>query len=196
MDKKRLYYLDFIRVFSMFAIIVFHFNCMIKPHNVYAGDKAIIFCNYINGNLGQIGVSLFFIISGASLMYTYGKSIDLKQYYKKRWLGIFPMFYLAWALGMIFYFYRFYSLNPFMVERPRWTILLTLLGMDGYMADIVPNYYILGEWFLGCIICLYIIFPLLLKISKKIGITKLLLIYLVVYIFIYLLYNFIKAVFK
>lgn len=35
--------------------------------------------------------------------------------------------------------------------------------MDGYFNYAIPNYYILGEWFLGAIIILYIIYPILLK---------------------------------
>ena len=79
--KARVKYLDFIRAFSTVAIIVFHFNCSIGLHHTYAGDKHIIFYDYLNGNLGQIGVSLFFILSGASLMFTYSKSLDIKKYF-------------------------------------------------------------------------------------------------------------------
>lgn len=188
-NKERLYYLDFIRVFSMFCIVIFHFNCSISQHQVYTGDTPIIFYDYINGNGAHIGVTLFFIISGASLMYTYGDKFELKTYFKKRWMGIFPMFYLAWMIAFLFYFFRYYSLNPFMIQRKPWTIVLTILGMDGYLSSIYPNYYLLGEWFLGCIILLYIIFPLLLWLSKKIGITKLLGITFVFYVVLVIFYK-------
>ncbi len=189
MKKERLYWLDFIRTFSMFAIIVFHFNCTIYPHQVYTGEKKIIFYEYINGNLAHIGVALFFLISGASLMYTYSQEFDLKTYLKKRWLGIYPMFYICWAGVTLYYLYRFYSINPFMVDRRTSSFLLTILGMDGYLSGIIPNYYVVGEWFLGCIILLYLIFPILLWIKNKIGINKLMLISLGLYIVWVLLYN-------
>ena len=182
MKKLRLNYLDFIRTLSMLSIIVFHFNITARAHNVYIGDTPIIFYDYLNGNLGHIGVSLFFIISGVGLSYTYGDQLNLKIYYKKRWLGIFPMFYLSWIVGILYYFFRYQSLNPFCIEREHWTFILTLLGMDGYMVDLIPNYYILGEWFLGCIILIYLVFPVLVWIKKKIGITKLFLIYIIIYI--------------
>lgn len=52
--------------------------------------------------LGSYGVTLFFIVSGAVLMYIYGdKEIDLASYYKKRFLGIYPMFWLAFAIFFI-----------------------------------------------------------------------------------------------
>lgn len=190
MKKLRLNYLDFIRTLSMLSIIVFHFNITARAHNVYIGDTPIIFYDYLNGNLGHIGVSLFFIISGVGLSYTYGDQLNLKIYYKKRWLGIFPMFYLSWIVGILYYFFRYQSLNPFCIEREHWTFILTLLGMDGYMVDLIPNYYILGEWFLGCIILMYLVFPVLVWIKKKIGITKLFLIYIIIYILIVQLYCF------
>lgn len=64
--KKRVFYLDFIRALSALFIIVFHFNCSIGGHEIYksVSNIPIIFYEYKNGNLGQIGVSLFFIISG------------------------------------------------------------------------------------------------------------------------------------
>lgn len=44
----------------------------------------------------------------------------------------------------------------------------TILGMDGYFSyRVQPNYYILGEWFLGAIIFLYILYPIFLKLIKK-----------------------------
>lgn len=189
MKKERVKCLDFVRAISMFIIVIFHFNCTLAPHNVYNGNIPIFFYDYINGNAGQLGVSLFFILSGASLMYNYQDSINIKEYFYKRWKGIFPMFYIAWIIGFIFYFVRYRTVNPFLVPREPWTIILTILGMDGYFADVIPNYYILGEWFLGCIILLYVLFPILLWIYKKIGIDKLLLISVIFYIMIVYLYN-------
>lgn len=187
-NKRRLCWLDFIRVFAMFCIIIFHFNCSIVAHGVYSG-RPIIFYDYVNGNGANIGVTLFFIISGSSLMYTYDEEFNLKKYCKKRWLGIFPIYYLAWIAGMLFYFYKYSSLNPFGLQRERWTILLTILGMDGYLSGIFPNYYILGEWFLGCIILLYICFPILLFLKEKSNINKLFVISFAFYFYIVISYN-------
>ena len=50
---------------------------------------------------------------------------------------------------------RFYN------GRPK-TMLLSLAGMDGYLSYSYPqNYYFIGEWFLGALVCLYLIYPLL-----------------------------------
>lgn len=39
--------------------------------------------------------------------------------------------------------------------------------MDGYFGYRVPNYYILGEWFLGAIVILYLLYPLVVKVLEK-----------------------------
>lgn len=45
--------------------------------------------------------------------------------------------------------------------------MLTVVGMDGYFNYKTQTYYILGEWFLGAIILLYLLFPLLNELVDK-----------------------------
>ena len=45
-------------------------------------------------------------------------------------------------------------------------MLFSVLGLDGYLCNqgLIPfDFYKLGEWFLGCIIILYLIYPLIRK---------------------------------
>lgn len=39
--------------------------------------------------------------------------------------------------------------------------------MDGYTIYKIPNYYLIGEWFLGCIILMYLLFPIIRILYKK-----------------------------
>lgn len=51
---------------------------------------------------------------------------------------------------------------------PLWRIILSVVGLDGYTSYAIPNYYILGEWFLGALILLYLLYPVLLYgLSKE-----------------------------
>lgn len=183
--KKRIFYLDFIRALSFIFIVIFHFNVSIGAHNIYVNSTniPIIFYDYKNGNLGQIGVSLFFIISGAGLMLSNKENFNLKHFFNKRIFSLFPMFYLAYFLVTCYYFIRYASLNPFGVMRGKASFVWTILGMDGYLAPLIPNYYLLGEWFLGCIILLYCLFPvlryLLIKMNKYVSILLVGLIYII-----------------
>ena len=46
-------------------------------------------------------------------------------------------------------------------------ILESVLGMDGYLKRDKLNYYSVGDWFLGAIIIIYVLFPLMLYVYKK-----------------------------
>lgn len=189
MGKKRVFYLDFIRAISVISIVIFHFNCSLSAHGTYIGKVPVIFYSYRNGNLGQMGVSLFFIISGASLMYTYKDSCNLKEYVAKRCKAIYPMFYIAYIAVAIYYFYRYKSLNPFVVDRERWSFIFTILGIDGVVSPIIPNFYILGEWFLGCILFMYLLFPLLRKLVISVRPYLLIIICIILFCTTVSLYN-------
>lgn len=157
--KERLFYLDFIRALSMIMIVVFHFNVSLGGHHV--GIIKIFPDTYTNTNLGRIGVSLFFIISGVALMFSYQNVLSIKTYFKKRFIAIYPMFWIAYAAVFLYYFYKYYTINPFSPPAAKWTFVLSIIGMDGYYVSQIPNYYLVGEWFLGCIIFIYLLFPVL-----------------------------------
>lgn len=103
-------------------------------------------------------MSLFIIISGAALMYSYEEKCDLKLFFKKRFTAIYPMF---WSCYIIMFLYAFYINKQTPVDIPPLNFLLTLVGMDGYFKYKIPNYYLVGEWFLGFIIIMYLLFPIL-----------------------------------
>jgi surface polysaccharide O-acyltransferase-like enzyme len=157
MKKEKINSVEFVKCICALGIIISHFF-------IYLGNsKFTYFYIFANGELGSICAQIFFMVSGALLFYNYEDKIKLKNYYKKRWKSIFPMFYVAYIsveLSRIIEYKFFYreGLKPY---------LFTVLGLDGYLSQTVKTYYILGEWFLGMIIILYIIFPLVLKIFKK-----------------------------
>ena len=66
MSKERLFYLDFVRAFATIVILLTHYNAIY----LYAGmpEKAVISTTVCNIYIGDFGVSLFLIISGAALM--------------------------------------------------------------------------------------------------------------------------------
>ena len=92
MNQRRVFYLDFIRVVSILFIFIYHFNIAMEDFNISVPFSLLT--NTCNVTLGHIGVSLFLLLSGASLTYTYPKYKTLKEFYKKRFLSIFPAFWL------------------------------------------------------------------------------------------------------
>ncbi len=161
MKRQRIFAFDLIRILAMIFIIVFHYNTYLVECKIDASP--LLFVQYANGTMGTIGVSLFFILSGASLMYVYQDRLVWKEYLKKRFLSIYPIYWIAYAAV----FSYFYILHRLPMPYPRPTLLLSFLGMDGYLYYKIPCYYLIGEWFVGCIILLYLLFPLLRRLILK-----------------------------
>ncbi len=112
-------------------------------------------------------------------MKTYIKDFNLKLFYIKRIRSIYPMYYSAY----IIIFIAKIILYGFSFSAPIWTLILTFLGIDGWSAELIPNYALVGDWFIGCIIIIYIFFPLLRYLIKHANIT------IIMYSILFLLYE-------
>lgn len=125
-------------------------------------------------------VTSFFSISGAVLFYNYSKVKSLKIFYFKRWKSIFPSFYICY----IYFFLKNVFKYQTLFYNGHWSrLLLSVIGLDGYLGQIFKTYHLNGEWFLGAIIIIYIIYPLLSWLmNKNIFIKNYLLIVLIVFI--------------
>ncbi len=162
MKKERLFYLDFIRAFATFLIVLTHYNA-IFIYNCNRPELRVISLFPFNIYIGGLGVSLFLIISGASLMYNYGMrdKFEIKRFYIKRALNLYPAFWIAY---LIFFSYYVLSSGGYPFAYPKWKYIFSFLGLDGFLTSYhVVTPYLVGEWFLGFIIILYLIFPLLMK---------------------------------
>lgn len=160
MKKERILYLDLVRILSFIMVTMYHFAVAAEVFGVNAKLEVYKSVSHI---LAPLALSAFFMVSGAALIFQYSDKISLKNFYKKRFLGLFPLFWLAYLFAFLDYFYQ----TGGMPEAPKVNFLLTIIGMDGYLNDYVPTFYLLGEWFLGMIIMLYLLFPLYRKIMLK-----------------------------
>ena len=158
MQKERDYSIDFIRALSALGIVLFHFYC----HTPEGLPR--LFYSFANGSIGNTIVNVFFIVSGYSLYLNNSRITDLKRFYIKRFKAIFPTFYLCFIVAYVYWAIRTH--DPFYGGHPV-KLLLTVFGVDGYFSYLGPNYYQLGEWFLGAIIILYVIYPLILWIFNR-----------------------------
>src|SRR5208282_2019403 len=159
--RERVLYLDFVSAVAICLIITTHFNA----HALLLGiiDKPIFWKTSFGIDqsfLGNIGVSLFIIISGASLMLSTKESFDARTFYKKRFLAIYPLFWLTYAAAFVTLLFVYRAL-PVNAGASLWTFVLTITGLDGFLLYTRPNFYLLGEWFLGFIVIMYIFFPVL-----------------------------------
>lgn len=155
--KERIIGIEFARACCAIGIIIYHYFC----HS--SGNFKILYTT-ANDTWGGMFVTCFFAISGFVLFYNYPKINSLSKFYFKRWKSIFPPYYLCFFL----FFLRkaiqnhslFYKGNPL-------KLFFTFFGMDGYFLYKFDNYYIVGEWFLGAIIMLYLLYPFIIFIVNK-----------------------------
>ena len=155
--RTRIFYLDLIRALAALLIVLTHFNFHLKEH----GGGYVLTHEPFGIYSGSLGVSLFLIISGAALTFTYRRPIDLKRFYWKRFLSIYPMFWTAWVLGTLSLFLVTNGRPP--NAGPLRSFIFTLLGIDGLAQGFYfRTMYLLGEWFLGFILLYYVVFPPLL----------------------------------
>lgn len=155
--KKHIYQIDLIRTICCISIIFYHFAC-------HTASNLNILTDTVNSKIGEIIVTVFFIVSGFVLYHSNKEIKSLKSFYWKRFKSIFPSFWICWFI--------FYVINVIKVRTPFYAgnplkLLLTLIGQDGYFQQRIVTYYTVGEWFLGALIIVYALYPLLLKLHNK-----------------------------
>lgn len=165
MGRERIVYLDVIRAIAAIAVVISHYNAIFQCLNPPMESCYVLGISIFNISLGSFGVTLFLIISGAALMYVYDEKLRIKEFYKKRFLSIYPMFWMAYFASFLYIYVYCEGWTNTLI--PKENLYISILGMDGYLGDIVPTFYLVGEWFLGFIIIFYILFPILRLLVKK-----------------------------
>ena len=84
--KQRLYNLDFIRAVAVVMILLTHYNAnFIGFNGPVQLNKVILTAFPFNIYIGDLGVGLFLLISGASMYHVYvNKQLNLVSFAKKR----------------------------------------------------------------------------------------------------------------
>lgn len=156
--RERLKYVDLLRVIAVISVVAWHWTRECYNAGVVCANS-ILPDEIFSVTLGDFGVAVFFVLSGISLMYTYSGKLDIKRFFYRRFLGIYPMFWIAWIIAFGYYFLVNHS--RYYTNAPKWKLIWSVLGLDGYFGWFGQNWYLLGEWFLGCLIFLYLLFPIL-----------------------------------
>ena len=142
------------------CILTVHFNATVTgyftlPHKLFTSTLTL------GIYLGDFGSTLFFIVSGASLALTVPENQSHAQFYKKRARAVYPLFWLAW---FVVFSWRFVTRPGSFAGAKTITLVLTFLGLDNFAVAagwVGMDFACVGEWFLGSILFLYLLFPLL-----------------------------------
>lgn len=161
-SNMRLFAPDFIRVISFFMIVLFHYN--VEIYYNYPGFLKLGELSYFGQTMGDVGISMFIIISGLSLVISTKDNNDYVLFLKKRVLAIFPSFWISYlivaALMLIIK-------GSFVGDGHYWKFILSIIGLDGFFLYRMQNYYLVGEWYTGYMIITYLFFPVLYEALKK-----------------------------
>lgn len=172
MRKPPLECLNFARAVLTLLIVFYHSCCFISA---VVGPG--YFENVATSALGTVTVFSFFALSGLVIKRN-NSEVRVWKFYKKRFLSIYPSFWIAWG---VVYLLRVIEKGSIFYNGNRWSIILSVLGVDGYLGG---AYYCVGEWFLGAIIILYILSPALLWIQKHASVGASIILLVIYYIVI------------
>lgn len=152
--KSRLEYLNFARAVLTLLVVLYH-----SSGYLLNGAGSDFFSGIASSALGMVAVAAFFTLSGLTIKYN-NSDLDICGFYKKRFLSIFPSFWIVWGIA---YLVKVISAKSFFYNGHKLSIFLSFCGLDGYLGG---AYYQTGEWFLGAVILLYMLYPLLVWLFK------------------------------
>ncbi len=163
MAEKRYYpALDALRLAAALVIISYHYGAemaFLAPESTAGPAFAAL------AALTEAAIAAFFLLSGTGLALGYGPQVphpNWRRYARGRVLAIYPMYWLGFG-ALFLYGEVLHGNNP---EVPRWRVVFSLLGLDGYLLQFTPTFYKIGEWFLGCLLLLYAVFPALVWVLR------------------------------
>lgn len=159
---KRIRYFDLLRCISFCFIIFYHMISQLYFSKLFPLDKILPFYENDNMNIAMLGVAVFFILSGAGLAYSTAENFDIRRFYKKRFIRVLIPFYITYISYFIYKVITTGSFTSFFPpETSAWKIIFTFFGMDEWISQHGIHTFSLGigEWFLGALLLLYLLFP-------------------------------------
>ena len=182
--KKRYIGLDIFRLMAVAAVLMLH---TVKHLQADYGPLQ----NF--ARMGAVVMTAFFMISGFSLFISNASQNvielpNLKNFFRKRIIGIVPMYYVTYILFVVFYFCasRIIDTLNYSLGNELSLVPVELLGIQS-------NFYSLGDyshngmtWFVSCLLMCYLVYPLMQEVAKQISSkAKIIIIVLIAVILLY-----------
>ena len=147
----RVFAFDALRVLALVTVVISH----VVMHTGTPG-----WCSTV----GVFGVSLFIFISGAGLSLG-DRELSWWKFMRQRLAAILPTYWTAYLVIAVFVF-LFRQRLKFGSDPLLW--LLTIFGLDGFLFKKIPtDYALIGEWYVGFVLLLYMIAPFVLFGLRK-----------------------------
>ena len=170
---RKVRYFDVLRVFAFALIIYFHMLMELVEVNYFTLEGVgRAYCSP-NLHISMLAVALFFMLSGACLYVSTDKdTFSAKEFYLKRFQRILIPYYIVYLMYLCFKLVTLGGFDGvFTIYIAPWRWVFTLLGLDEYVSMLgFPTFTLgIGEWFLGCLILVYAVFPLIRQLMRRFG---------------------------
>lgn len=118
---------------------------------------------------GPEGVGVFILFSGFGLTYSLARHKERRpawgQWYLRRFAKLFPIY---WVAHLVFLISPLVSLH----DPVDYRFVLSFLGDRVYPVDKMFFYLVPAWWFLGLLLELYVVYPLLFRLMQRLGAAK------------------------
>ena len=150
MNKDRLLFFDILRITAIFLIVVAHLHGLVFYNIEFFLYNPEHYFNMIWFTAGTVGVALFLFISGAVLEYAHRNIStirDLARFYYRRLTRIYPIYWISLLITFV--------VAPVYIET-------STAGMISQLSGFMSSPFHI-QWFIGLIVFMYLIFPVLSK---------------------------------
>ena len=118
---------------------------LVLCYHVFTGTGISIILGL--SSIGYFGVDVFLFLSGIGLCFGYGKYKSVAQFYRKRFLRIYPAYLTAIIIGAVLM--TSVSIVDILVKSIGIGYFMPLYGMSSF------------DWYVPTIILFYVLFPIL-----------------------------------
>lgn len=159
---NRLEIIDYFKGLAIIMIIVCHITQVFDIPSPLSSMSSF----------GRMGCQIFFLLSGFTITMSFDKSCSkLMDFYKKRWLGLAPGYWLSILITVILSAVTILitGKNQLGTSLKFEGIIVNMLLLNGLVPTDANNLIFRGGWFVGTLTILYLIYPFLHKGERKYG---------------------------
>jgi len=165
--KNKLIEFDFLRALAIISIVFYHLRYVV-PYSLIFGNPLIY------GSLRELGLGIFSFASGYLIAYNTPEFLsfeDIRKFYKKRVIRLFPLYWLALLCVMVAYF-----VFAMLSEFPEiFSFFYTGLFDQSQLIVNILDLQIFTNpersvfWYVSFILVCYACYPLIKKLAKSDG---------------------------
>jgi peptidoglycan/LPS O-acetylase OafA/YrhL len=133
-------------------------------------EHVLLFVLRVLGWTGDHGVDIFVVASGFGLalsQYARPVSLTVADFYRKRLLRIYPMWWVAHGFVLVLVL-----LNQVYLGSYGMVFIASALGFRAHPSTL--TYFVPAWWFIGLLLQLYFVFPFLFRLMNRLGLMRVL----------------------